>query len=535
MAKNTIYFDSYAHIGRRAGKDILAPWGTETLVSELERCSIHGALITAHVGSEVHPDVGNPLVDEACREHKRLYACWVGLPDHTGEFPKPSQLIEQMRAKEVRALKLYPRAFNFSVDALTLDPLLDALQFEGIPLLIECGQAGSLREQISWAEVQWICKSYPRLNLLLQAVRFDATRRLLPLLRAFPNLHIECSNYQANGLLEQLCADIGPEQLLFGTEALEKSIGAARAFIDYSDLTETQRTALAGGNLARLLKVDMPKPYAKPPQVDAVLDRAMDGLPIEDSIVIDSHAHFLKKGSKGAGAVYMGNSDVKGLVERNRRLGVKISCGSSWTAIVTDYELGNCDAAEGLVDFPEEFVAYAALDPNYVTDWERELRYWYEEKGCRGIKPYFPRMGIPYNDPRFDPWWEYGNRHHLFAKMHMSDNFTEEMHDLAVRFPNVNFLLAHSGWTWPVCREHIEIARAHPNCFLEITFTSVTHGTIEYMVEQLGAERVVYGSDAPMRDPIPQFGWVVYADISEQDKRNILGLNMQKILNAVQF
>ena len=69
----------------------------------------------------------------------------------------------------------------------------------------------------------------------------------------------------------------------------------------------------------------------------------------------------------------------------------------------------------------------------------------------------------------------------------------------------------------------------------EITFTSVTNGTIEWMVQQVGSERVIYGSDAPMRDPFPQFGWVAYADISEEDKRNILGRNMQKIIAAVRL
>jgi predicted TIM-barrel fold metal-dependent hydrolase len=144
-------------------------------------------------------------------------------------------------------------------------------------------------------------------------------------------------------------------------------------------------------------------------------------------------------------------------------------------------------------------------------------------------------MATPYNDARYEPWWKYGNAHHLFALMHPSDNFKEEMNDLAARFPNINFLLAHSGWTWKQARLHVELAKKFPNCFLEITFTSVTNGTIEYMVKEVGSERVLYGSDAPMRDPFPQFGWVVYADISEEDKRNILGKNMQKILADVKL
>ena len=54
---------------------------------------------------------------------------------------------------------------------------------------------------------------------------------------------------------------------------------------------------------------------------------------------------------------------------------------------------------------------------------------------------------------------------------------------------------------------------------LEITYTTVTRGMIEFLVAEIGADRVLYGSDLPMRDPSPQLGWVAYARISEEDKK----------------
>jgi predicted TIM-barrel fold metal-dependent hydrolase len=535
MATDTIYFDAFACVGKRAGKDPLEPWKTETLIREMERCAIHGALVYAHVAAETHPDVGNPIVDQLCQEHERLYPCWVGLPHHTGEFPEPAKLIEQMQAKGVRALKLYPRVFQFPVNDLCLAPLLGALEEAGILLIIDRGQDGHPNVEITWDELRWVAETFPKLNILLHGVRWEATRELTPLAVHCPNIHFEFSNYQGNRMLEYWCEKIGHERLLFGTEALNKSLGAARAYVDYSILTTEQRNAIAGGNLARLLGVDLPKPYATPRHDDAILARALEGLPIEDMTVIDAHAHFTKKGSMGATRVFMNEADVAGLVERNKRLGVDKTAASPWTGIWTDHHLGNEDTIEGLREFPDNLVGYAVFDPHYVEDWEAELKYCYETHGMKGIKAYWPRTGIPYNDRKLDPWWEYGNKHHLFAKMHPSDNFVEEMHDLAQRFPNVNFLLAHSGWTWKHCREHVALCKAYPNCFCEITFTAVLNGTIEWMVEQLGSGRVIYGSDAPMRDPFPQFGWVVYADISEDAKRDIIGRNMEKIIAKVKL
>ncbi len=536
MPNNEIkYFDSFAAIGRRAGKDPEAPWTTESLLAEMERCRVHGALVFSHLAKEVHPVTGNPIASEACKNNSRLFPCWTAIPHHTGEFPHPNDLLMEMQKNGVRALKIYPRLYKHAVDNDTLGQLLAALQEAQILLIVDRGEFEQT-VQIEWEEIAWICQDFPKLPLLLHNVRWEATRRLIVLARRYPNIHFEFSNYQGNRMLEFWCKQIGHERLLFGSEALEKSIGAARAYIDYSDLMIEQKRAIAGTNLQRLLGLsDPPPPYSGNIPEDLILRQALSGQPISDMTVIDAHAHILAKGTHGAAMVAMPEGDTKGVVERNRKLGVNKTCVSAWTAIWTDYKLGNEDTRLGIEAFPEEIVGYAALDPNYVTDWDAECSYYYEECGFQGMKPYWPRSGRPYNDPLYEPWWKYGNEHHLFALMHPSDNFKEEMLDLAPRFPNVNFLLAHSGWSWKQARLHVELAKKFPNCFLEITFTSVTNGTIEYMVREVGSERVLYGSDAPMRDPFPQFGWVVYADISEEDKRNILGRNMEKILSAVTF
>ncbi|MBC7187999.1 MAG: amidohydrolase family protein, partial [Calditrichaeota bacterium] len=249
--------------------------------------------------------------------------------------------------------------------------------------------------------------------------------------------------------------------------------------------------------------------------------------------LIDAHAHIVQPGGRGASRVAMNRADAQAVVERNRRLGVTKTCVSAWSAVWGDYVLGNHDTLQAMRAFPEEIVGYAVLDPNYVTDWERECRFYHLECGFLGMKPYYPRQKVPYNDPSFAPWYRFGDEHRLFCLLHYSDKFKEEVSDIAPRYPNIAFILAHSGTSWKVAREHVALAKHFPNVFLEITFTSVTNGVIEFMVEELGSERVLYGSDAPMRDPYPQFGWVAYADLPEEDKRNILGRNMQRILDRV--
>jgi len=525
------YLDSYASIGKWAGKDPAAPWTVEEMLQDMKRCGIHGALVFSNYARDLQPSVGNEIVAEICRENPRLFPAWVALPSVADEAPKGSQFVEQMLAAGAKAAKIYPRLHHFRVNEANVGDLLDALQEKRIPLLVDAGNYEPYN-QITWEEVEWLAQSYPNLPVILHAVRWEATRILLPLLQRFPNLHVEFSSYQANRILEFLVEKVGANQLLFGTEMMQKSPGAAKAFIDYADISEDDRRKIAGGNLIHLLKLEeIPPDYESVPIDDAVLAKARKGQPISDMLVIDGHAHISEKGHSDIVIAVMPHADAAGVIDRNRRIGVDITCASGWGGVWTDYERGNWAVAEAVRDFPENFVGYATLDPLYVTDWEKELKFCYEESGMKGMKPYYPRNKIPYSDPAYEAWFRYGNEHRLFALMHPSDNFEEEMNILAKKYPEISFLLAHSGWTYEVARRHVRLAKRFPNVFCEITFTSVTNGVIEFMVKEVGSEKVIYGSDTSMRDPIPQFGWVAYADISEEDKRNILGRNMKKILD----
>jgi len=68
------------------------------------------------------------------------------------------------------------------------------------------------------------------------------------------------------------------------------------------------------------------------------------------------------------------------------------------------------------------------------------------------------------------------------------------------------------------------------NVYLDTSGFDPEMGIVEMAVERLGAERVIYGSDAPGRSFAAQVAKVIYADISEADKRLILGENAAKIL-----
>jgi predicted TIM-barrel fold metal-dependent hydrolase len=522
-----IYIDAYAAIGKEGRKDELTPWKTESLLDEMEHTGIHGSLVYHNVAREYDCAYGNRMLNDELDKSPRLFPCWVLLPHHTGEMPVGSELVARMLDNGVRAAKLCPKYHNYTLEPSTCGSLLGALEDAEILLSIDIADT-------SYAELAETALRHPRLPILLTSAYWSQVREILPFMDRCPNVHVEFSALQANYAVERFAERYGPERCLLGTNAMHKSPGAAKAFIDYAELSDDARRLIAGGNLARLLHVEvLPEKY--PARDDGeILTRVKQGQPLDHIEVIDSHAHMLHDGGMGVGILPMAQGDADNMIARNRRMGVDHVMISSWIGIFADCEEGNRVLKQAIDRYPDDILGYATIDPNYLDS--DEFAAWitraHDEWGFPGMKPYFPRVGIPYNSPRYDPWYEYGNEHRLVCLLHSSGgSFVKEAEEISDKYPEITFLLAHSGESFQTARERLPLVRDRENVFLEITLTPVTLGVIEYMASEVGAEKVIFGTDAPMRDPLPQFGWVCYAHLSEHEKTRILGGNMREILD----
>jgi predicted TIM-barrel fold metal-dependent hydrolase len=99
--------------------------------------------------------------------------------------------------------------------------------------------------------------------------------------------------------------------------------------------------------------------------------------------------------------------------------------------------------------------------------------------------------------------------------------------ELARRHPKANFICAHIGGDW---ERGIRIIRETKNILCETAGFDPTAGVVEMAVRELGAERVVYGSDAGGRSFASQLAKVFSADIPETAKELILGGNLRRLL-----
>ena len=102
--------------------------------------------------------------------------------------------------------------------------------------------------------------------------------------------------------------------------------------------------------------------------------------------------------------------------------------------------------------------------------------------------------------------------------------------ELAKRHPNANIICGHTGGTWEL---GIRIIRATKNVYADLAGSDPTSGFTEMAVRELGAERVIYGSDVGGRSFASQVAKVLGAEISDGDKKLILGGNMRRLLQPI--
>ena len=512
-------------------------WHPDDFLTDYEYYGINAALVHHAAAVECHQDYGNRQLLEEIANRPRLLPQWVLLPHHTHEIAPPDELIPEMLALGVRAARIYPRRHGFGVSEDICGALLKALQERRIPLFIDSAEM----DIEATAE---LCQRYPELPVILCGVDWSSDRILEPALARASNMHLETHFLQGPRGYERIVNQFGAERLIFGTNLPHCSPGAAMMMCLYEDISQQERAKIAGGNLLRLLnqvETDQPSPlsklapYPEPKDDDPIVQCVRRGEPFDDEFVIDAHTHIEHDGAMGNARMARPYADAEHLVQTMDRLGIDIACTSTSSGVTHGDPPSNDITLAALERFPQRFIGYGCINPSYPEVMHEELERVFVSGKMRGYKPYPPRQRVPLTDPRHRPILEWCNQQGLPILCHsdVDPNYgivPEHLDEIAPKYPNAKFLVAHAGKYWAMAEAAVALARKHPNIYAEINYTSITYGMIEYLVREMGRDRVVYGSDALMRSPASQLGWVAWARIPVEDKRLVLGGNMADIL-----
>lgn len=99
--------------------------------------------------------------------------------------------------------------------------------------------------------------------------------------------------------------------------------------------------------------------------------------------------------------------------------------------------------------------------------------------------------------------------------------------DLVRRHPKATLICGHSGGDWQL---GVRAIRGAAGLVTETGGFDPTSGCVEMAVRELGADRVLYGSDAGGRSFASQLAKVQGADVPADAKKKILGENLKRLL-----
>jgi len=99
--------------------------------------------------------------------------------------------------------------------------------------------------------------------------------------------------------------------------------------------------------------------------------------------------------------------------------------------------------------------------------------------------------------------------------------------DLAKRFPKLRILMAHLSGCG---KRGVQDIKRHENILIDTSGSQPEDGLLEYAANQLGEDRVVFGSDYPGRDMGTQLGRIFSIDISDDAREKILYKNAVSFL-----
>ena len=103
--------------------------------------------------------------------------------------------------------------------------------------------------------------------------------------------------------------------------------------------------------------------------------------------------------------------------------------------------------------------------------------------------------------------------------------------DVAERYPNARFILAHAALTNTAAKKAlIEGMKKFDNVVCDTAISDTYDGALEWIVDKVGVDRVLYGSDFITFECSHILGRVAMSRLTDDEKEKIFSLNARSWL-----
>lgn len=246
----------------------------------------------------------------------------------------------------------------------------------------------------------------------------------------------------------------------------------------------------------------------------------------------DSHCHL--SSIPGATA----EQRARNLVHYARRFGItKLICFMGWPFDADPspetMRRQNEQVGAAIAAMPNQLLAYVYVNPKHTHESLREIDRWMAHGPMVGVKLW---VAVRCHDRRLDPIVERVTElggvvfQHTWIKTTgnlAGESTPADLVQLARRHPRARFICGHAGGNWEL---GIRMVRAQENISVELAGSEPTAGFTEMAYRELGAERLIYGSDAGGRSFASQLAKILDAQIPLSAKQAALATNLRRLL-----
>lgn len=223
------------------------------------------------------------------------------------------------------------------------------------------------------------------------------------------------------------------------------------------------------------------------------------------------------------------------------RMGIARLCvymGMKWSYDPTpdDFRKQNDEVLQALSHWHDRAFGFVYVSPKYLKESLAEIDRCIRDGPMVGVKLWVARHA---NTPELDPIVARATElkavifQHTWIKITGNlpgESTPQDLAELAARHPRASIICGHTGGDW---EQGIRAVRAHKNVVVDLGGGDPTAGFTEMAVRELGAERVIYGSDVGGRSFASQLAKVHGAHIPDDARPLILAKNLQRLLAPI--
>ncbi|KKM28027.1 hypothetical protein LCGC14_1568810 [marine sediment metagenome] len=247
----------------------------------------------------------------------------------------------------------------------------------------------------------------------------------------------------------------------------------------------------------------------------------------DDCPVIDVHGHM----GPFVG-IYLPRSSTEAMIHTMDQCGVRMLLFSHHASMGCP-DIGNAPSIEAVRKYPDRLRAYLTVNPHYPEHWARDLAAFDDNPDVFvGLKLHADSHQTPLDAPSYEKAWEFADQRSLPVLAHTwgysECSGAKIVRKILAEYRSLKLLLGHSlhgDWS-----EAVAIAAEFPNAYLDLCAVLDDRGPVEMFVAAGLAEKMLFGTDLPWFDPHHGIGSVLSADITDDDRHNILHRNAERLL-----